>query len=155
MPRKKRQEGTRAPNGAASVYQGSDGRWHGRVTMGVRDNGAPDRRHVSARTEAEVLRKVRDLEKDRDAGRTKRPGRAWTVERWLIHWLENIAEPSVRPKTLAGYQSAVYRHLIPGWVTTAPTGYSQSTSRSSMPACGQRSSSQARSITRIGLSGLR
>ncbi len=114
MPRKKRQEGTRAPNGAATVYLGNDGRWHGRVTMGVHDNGKPDRRHVSAKTEAEVLQKVRALEKDRDAGRTKRPGRAWTVEKWLKHWLEHIAGPNVRPKTLAGYQTAVYRHLIPG-----------------------------------------
>jgi integrase len=45
MPRK-RKEGTRAPNGAATIYQGTDGRWHGRVTMGVHDNGRPDRRHV-------------------------------------------------------------------------------------------------------------
>jgi integrase len=82
--------------------------------MGVLDNGRPDRRHVSAKTEAEVLQKVRDLEKDRDAGRIKRPGRAWTVEKWLMHWLENIAAVNVRPKTLAGYQTAVLRHLIPG-----------------------------------------
>lgn len=114
MPRKKRTEGTRAPNMTASIYEGADGRWHGRVSMGVRDDGRPDRRHVSAKTEAEVTRKVRDLEKDRDAGRTKRPGRAWTVEKWLDHWLENIAAGSVRPKTYAGYQTAVRRHLIPG-----------------------------------------
>lgn len=114
MPRKKRSEGTRAPNMTASVYEGADGRWHGRVTMGVRDNGTSDRRHVSAKTEAEVWRKVRDLEKDRDAGRIKRPGRAWTVEKWLMHWLDNIAAHNVRPKTYAGYQSAVKQHLIPG-----------------------------------------
>ncbi len=90
MPRK-RQEGTRAPNGAATIYQGNDGRWHGRVTMGVRDDGRPDRRHVSAKTEAEVREKVRELERDRDAGRTKRPGRPGTVAAWLSHWLENIA----------------------------------------------------------------
>ncbi|HEY9473815.1 MAG TPA: site-specific integrase [Mycobacteriales bacterium] len=65
-------------------------------------------------TEAEVRRKVRELEKDRDAGRVKRPGRAWTVGDWLTHWVENIAAASVRPKTLAGYRTAVYRHLIPG-----------------------------------------
>jgi integrase len=114
MPRKKRPEGSRAPNGAASIYLGTDGRWHGRVTMGTRNDGSPDRRHVNAKTEAEVRRKVRDLEKDRDAGRVKRPGRAWTVEKWLIHWLENIAAGNVRPKTYAGYRTAVYRHLIPG-----------------------------------------
>ena len=114
MPRKKRAEGTRAPNMTASIYEGSDGRWHGRVTMGVRDDGRPDRRHVSAKTESEVIRKVRELEKDRDAGRVKRPGRGWTVEKWLDHWLENIAAGSVRPKTYAGYQTTVRRHLIPG-----------------------------------------
>jgi integrase len=113
MPRK-RAEGTRAPNGAASVYLGGDGRWHGRVTMGTRDDGRPDRRHVSASTEADVLRKVRDLQRDREAGRLTRPGRAMTVEAWLSHWLDNIAGPSVRPKTLAGYRTAVRQHLIPG-----------------------------------------
>ena len=114
MPRKKRDEGTRAPNGAATIYQAVDGRWHGRVTMGVRDNGAPDRRHVTARTEAEVHAKVRKLEKDRDAGRARRPGRAWTVATWLTHWLETIAAPSVKDNTLAGYRVAVNVHLIPG-----------------------------------------
>lgn len=114
MSRKKRAEGTCAPNGAATIYYANDGRWHGRVTMGQLDNGKPDRRHVSAKTEAEVLAKVRGLERDRDAGRTKRPGRAWTLEKWLDHWLENIAAHSVRPKTYEGYETAVRRHLIPG-----------------------------------------
>jgi integrase len=60
------------------------------------------------------LQKVRQLEKDREAGRTKRPGKAWTVEAWLMHWLDNIAAPSVRTKTLVGYETAIRRHLIPG-----------------------------------------
>lgn len=112
MPR--RRDGGRAPNGGASIYRGKDGWWHGRVTMGVRDDGTSDRRHVMGETEAEVLGKVRQLERDRDAGRKRRPGRAMTVEGWLSHWLENIAAASVRPKTYAGYSSAVRRHLIPG-----------------------------------------
>lgn len=113
MPRK-RKEGTRAPNGASSIYLGSDGRWHGRVTMGVRDDGKPDRRHVSGKSETEVTRKVRKLEKERDAGTVRKPGKPWTVKQWLTHWLENIAAPSVRPKTYAGYRTAVHRHLVPG-----------------------------------------
>ncbi|MFC7243678.1 tyrosine-type recombinase/integrase [Catellatospora aurea] len=98
----------------ATIYQGSDGRWHGRVTMGTLDDGKPDRRHVSAKTEAEVTQKVRSLEKDRDAGRVVRPGRGWTVEKWLNHWLEHIAAPKVRANTLSGYSVAVRVHLIPG-----------------------------------------
>jgi integrase len=114
MPRKPRAEGTRAPNGAASIYLGSDGRWHGRVTVGVKDDGSPDRPHVSAKTEAEVLAKVRKLEKDRDAGNVRKSGKRWTVAAWLTHWVENIAAPSVRPNTLSGYRVAINKHLIPG-----------------------------------------
>jgi len=113
MAPKKRPEGTRRPNGASSIYLGSDGKWHGWVTMGVRDNGKPDRRHVQRKSEGEVIEAVRELEKQRDSGRVKKPGRAWTVEKWLTHWFENIAEPSVRHKAANAYRTAVYRHLIP------------------------------------------
>ena len=78
MPRE-RKEGTRAPNGASTIYYSEyDGRWHGRVTVGVRDNGEADRRHVKRRSEADVIRAVRVLERLRDAGSLRGPGRAWT-----------------------------------------------------------------------------
>ena len=83
MPRKKRAEGTRAPNGASTIYPGRDGKWHGRVTVGVKDDGSPDRRHIERRTEAEVIGAVRDLERDRAAGTVRKVGHAWTVEQWL------------------------------------------------------------------------
>jgi integrase len=83
--------------------------------MGTRDNGKPDRRHVERKTEREVIEAVRKLEKQRDSGFVQKPGhRTWTVERWLTHWVETIAAPSVRATTLAGYRTAVYKHLIPG-----------------------------------------
>jgi len=104
----------RRPSGASSIYKGSDGYWHGRVTVGVRNDGRPDRRHVQAMTQAEVTRKVRALEKERDAGTVRKVGQRWTVEKWLTHWVENIAAQSVRENTLAGYRVAVRKHLIPG-----------------------------------------
>lgn len=104
----------RKPDGASSIYKGSDGYWHGRVTVGVKNNGRPDRRHVQAMTEAEVIRKVRALERERDNGTIRKVGQRWTVEKWLTHWVENIAAQSVRENTLAGYRVAVRKHLIPG-----------------------------------------
>lgn len=109
----RRKAGTRAPNGAGSFYPGADGRWHGRITVGVRDDGRPDRRHVTGRSEKEVRKKARDIEKARDDGHLQKPGQGWTVEQWLAHWVENIAAPTVRPSTLAGYRFAVYKHLTP------------------------------------------
>src|SRR5262249_58962430 len=106
--------GTGGANRRSSIYLGKDGSWHGRVTMGVRDDGKPDRRHVRGRDKATVTAKVQKLERQRDEGIVSKPGRAWTVEKWLTHWLENVARPSVRYKTYVGYRTAVHRHLIPG-----------------------------------------
>lgn len=114
MPRKKRPEGTRAPNCASSIYLGKDGKWHGRVTVGAKDDGSPDRRHVERKTEAEVIAAVRKLEQQRDAGRVRDPGRAWTVEQWLTHWLEHIISQAVRPKTADRYRTDIREYLIPG-----------------------------------------
>jgi integrase len=114
VPRK-RTQGNRAPNGASTIYYSEyDERWHGRVTVGVLDNGKPDRRHVKRKKEADVIRAVRELEKIRDQGHVRTAGRAWTVKQWLTHWVEKIAAPAVRPNTADGYRFAVYKHLVPG-----------------------------------------
>ncbi|MGP3950094.1 tyrosine-type recombinase/integrase [Streptomyces sp. 7N604] len=105
---------TRRPNGESSIYLGKDGRWHGRVTVGVRDDGTPDRRHVSRKTKADVHKAVRELEKMRDRGQIRKPGKAWTVATWMTHWVENIAALSVRENTLLGYRFAVNGHVLPG-----------------------------------------
>ncbi|MCX4590881.1 site-specific integrase [Streptomyces sp. NBC_01549] len=104
---------TRQPNGRSSIYFGKDGKWHGRVTVGIRDDGTPDRRHVERKTRAEVTTAVRELEKQRDGGTVRKAGRAWTVKTWLTHWIENIAPLAVNENTMVGYGVAVRTHLIP------------------------------------------
>ncbi|MEU1558205.1 site-specific integrase [Streptomyces scabiei] len=105
---------TRQPNGRSSIYLGNDGKWHGRVTVGTRDDGKPDRRHVERKTRAEVTSAVRELEKQRDAKTVRKPGRPWTVTAWLTHWIENVAPLAVNDNTMVGYGVAVRKHLIPG-----------------------------------------
>src|SRR6266487_4226541 len=105
---------TRNPNGRSSIYEGKDGYWHGRVTVGLKDDGTPDRRHVKSKNKQTVINKVNELEKARDNGRVRKPGKVWTVGDWLTHWVENIAAPTVRPNTLDAYRVAVNNHLIPG-----------------------------------------
>jgi integrase len=105
---------TRQPNGRSSIYQGGDGKWHGRVTVGVRDDGKPDRRHVERKTRAEVTDAVRELERQRDAKTVRKPGKPWTLKAWLTHWVDNIAPLGVNDNTMVGYRVAVRKHLIPG-----------------------------------------
>jgi integrase len=105
----------RSSNGRSSIYQGGDGYWHGRVTVGTKDNGKPDRRHVMAKTKAEVTRKVRDLEKKRDQGTVPKAGRRYRVSEWLTYWVQTIAAPpNVSENAHAGYEVDVRVHLVPG-----------------------------------------
>jgi len=110
-----RTKATRTPSGASSIYRGADGFWHGRVTVGVKDDGNPDRRHVMGQKQADVVRKVRELEKLRDSSRMPRAGQRWTVATWLTYWIDNIAvSPHIGDNTHAGYRVDVEQHLIPG-----------------------------------------
>src|SRR5918911_3366111 len=88
-------------SGEASIFKGEDGRWHGFVSMGMKDNGRRDRRHVSSVKRADVVAKVRAIEAKRDAGMVESAGRAPTVGEWLDHWLDNIAPRKVPTRTLA------------------------------------------------------
>ncbi|KOV81942.1 integrase [Streptomyces sp. NRRL WC-3618] len=104
----------RNPNMESSVYEGNDGWWHGRVTMGVKDDGSPDRRHRRARTEPEVRRKVRELENLRDKGRAPKAGRKPTVEQWMSTYLTDIASLKLKPRSLDDYWSKTRNDIVPG-----------------------------------------
>jgi len=105
---------SRNANGDSSIYQDKDGNWHGRVSMGTKVDGSPDRRHVRGKNKTAVSQKVRELVRERATGEYAAAGTNPTVEQWLIHWVENVAPRNVRRKTLASYETDVYRHLIPG-----------------------------------------
>lgn len=109
----------RRGQGDGSIYQrASDGRWLAVVQVGSAPPGkkrAP-RKTVSAATRAEVVRKLRKLTQQMDAGVL--PDSA-TTEEWLRHWVEVIAPRTrrkgalIRERTLVGYRGYVETWLIP------------------------------------------
>lgn len=100
---------TKRGAGESSISKGADGRWHGYVSMGLKENGQRDRRHVAAAKRADVLAQVRALEERRDAGVVLASGRVPTVEQWMTLWLDTIAARRIRPSTAAGYRSCLNR----------------------------------------------
>jgi integrase len=100
-------------SGESSIYRDEDGRWHGFVSMGLKENGRRDRRHVSGVRRVDVVAKVRAIEAKRDAGLVEAAGRAPTVGGGLDHCLDNIAARRVRARTLESYRSTVRLHLRP------------------------------------------
>jgi integrase len=105
---------TKRANGESSIVKGDDGRFHGYVSMGLKEGGRRDRRHVASVKRADVVRMVRELERKRDAGTAGAAGRAPTVGAWLEHWLDTVAARKVRPSTLVRYRQLVTNQLLPG-----------------------------------------
>lgn len=108
---------TRRGQGDGSIYQrASDGRWLAVIDLGGGDGKVRQRKTVSAKTRAEVVRKLREAQKALDAGVL--PSTA-TTEEWLIHWIETIAPRTkrkgalVRERTLVGYRGYIDTWLIP------------------------------------------
>lgn len=95
----------RAANGRSTIYKDDAGRWHGYVSMGRTPAGRSIRRHVSARTQSELTRKVRSLETERAGGALTTPGRKPTLDGYLAQWIERRSALDVRPKTVAGYRT--------------------------------------------------
>ncbi|OLF04712.1 site-specific integrase [Actinophytocola xinjiangensis] len=114
MARRKR---TRTANGRSTIYLGADGCWHGRVTMGIKDNGKPDRRHIKRKGDGAydaVVEAVQQLENQRKEGVQPTPrDKSQTVAEWLTYWLEEIARPHIRYKTYEGYENDIRKHLVP------------------------------------------
>jgi integrase len=110
----------RRSNGESSVYfSEADGKWHGWVTVGVKPSGAPDRRHRMGSDENVVRAKVRQLERERDAGKTRKAGRPPTIEQWLTTWMDTacarkVADGTMSPRTLDDYRSKCRLYLFPG-----------------------------------------
>jgi Phage integrase, N-terminal SAM-like domain len=105
----------RKPNKRSSIYLGKDGWWHGWVTIGIKDDGSPDRRHRKARTETAVTRKVRELEHARDSGHVSGAGRPVMVGQWMETWLTTIAPRRIRRSTLeTTYGPKVRNRIVPG-----------------------------------------
>jgi hypothetical protein len=67
----------------SAIYYGEDGFRHGWVTVGIKDDGSPDRRHRMGKSETDVTRKIAELERKRDQGSAGKPGRTPTVADWL------------------------------------------------------------------------
>lgn len=86
------------------------GRWAGTVDA-LDASGRRRRKYVYGRTQKEAANKLREAVRQRDAG-TLVLG-SMTTEAWLRHWLSTIAAPTLKPRTLGGYEGYLETHLIP------------------------------------------
>lgn len=106
MPRSRR-----GRNEGAVFYSESKSCWIARAIVGVKPDGKPKYKEVSAQTKGAVLGKMRKAEEDAGAGRLDVDG--MTFGTFIDHWLNNVSKPSVEATTWASYERCVRLHLKP------------------------------------------
>lgn len=109
-PKHKRRKKTRNRNGNGSVWQKSDGRWMGFITLGYDRNGNQVKRFRRGKTQHEVTEKLKRVAIEEGATLRAAPERV-TVEEWLRRFADKRGE-DVRPSTRANYQHYLAK-LIP------------------------------------------
>lgn len=108
MSRRGRGEGTIYPVRDAT---GKTRYWAAQISLGWRA-GKRVRKNLRAETRAEVVKKLAQVQRDRDAGFSVKSDERETLGQYLTRWLE-VVGPSVRPRSLVNYQIAVKNHIVP------------------------------------------
>lgn len=101
----------RRGNGEGTIRKRADGRWEGRLQVGMKD-GKPSLRYFYGNTRREVAEQLTEAQKELEHGVLPEAAK-WTVEEYLKHWLESVAKPAVRPRTFVGYDMYVRLYLVP------------------------------------------
>jgi len=101
----------RRGRGEGSIVRRADGRRMARVDLGWQDG----KRHSKAlygRTRRAVADALRDALKAAQDGTLVADERQ-TIAEFLTRWLQDVARTRVRPRTYAGYEATIDRHINP------------------------------------------
>ena len=100
--------------GEGSVYKDSQGRWTAVIALPPDPvAGRRRRKYIRARTRAEVVRRMRQVQVEVARAGDVPTGRALSVAGWLERWLERDVAPVRKPSTTGDYRSAVRVHIVP------------------------------------------
>jgi integrase len=90
--------------GEGSIRKRSDGRWEGRYVAGHDENGKPIRKNVLGKTQAEVVRKLREaLVNVKTENVPISHSEEFTLVEWLKRWVEEYGQAYLRASSLVNY----------------------------------------------------
>ena len=109
----------RRKRGEGSVHLRKDGRWEGRVVVGYDEKNLPITKNVLAKTKTACLDKLKALQGTCSGQPTEKLQPDITFGEWMDFWYQNYSKPKLRPTTQAGYENAIYNHIIPALGATS------------------------------------
>jgi integrase len=100
--------------GDGSIFQRSDGRWVARLRDAA---GRP--RYLYAKDRAHAKQRLAEAQAVVQTGQPL-PDQRMTFGRYLVDWVAGLGAASVKPRTIAYYETYVRRHVLPNEVAQKP-----------------------------------
>ena len=95
--------------GEGTVRLRKDGRWEGRIVIDYDEKGLPITKNVLAKTETECNEKLDKLKDEIGITRRNRVKASMPFGEWIDFWYQYY----LKITTQAGYESRIYKHIIP------------------------------------------
>ena len=112
LSERRKQAKPRRPKGESAIYQRADGMWCTSVELPKGLDGKRRRKVICRKDKGAVVQEMRKAKTELDKLGNLSTSSA-TVEKWMAHWMDDIAPQKIRPKTLAGYRTVVNGYIVP------------------------------------------
>lgn len=98
-------------NGEGTITRLKNGTYMGRIFLGYKEDGKPNRVSVYDKTKSEVVKKLQELALSKAHG-LKEPS-SMPLGKWMTFWLENFKRLKLKPKTYEVYETQTQHNIIP------------------------------------------
>lgn len=99
--------------GQGTVRKRKDGRWEGRIVIGYNEKNLPITKNVLAKTKKECLEKLEELKAENIQKTNTEIKSDSLFGEWIDFWYQNYAKMGLRESSQEGYESRIYKHIIP------------------------------------------
>lgn len=100
-------------SGEGTVRLRKDGRWEGRIVVDYDIDGLPITKNVLAKTESECNKKLKELKDKIGITKRNRVKSSMPFGEWIDFWYQNYCKIGLKITTQEGYESRIYKHIIP------------------------------------------
>lgn len=102
----------KAKDGEGSVYQLPNKRWVGKLYIGRKADGKPNRKTFSGKTESEVRKKIREFNKNKDKY-SQENITSLSFEEYINNWLYTYRRNQLKPSSFDRLESTIKNHIVP------------------------------------------
>ncbi len=102
----------KAKDGEGSIYQLPNGKWTGKLYLGKKQNGKPARKTFSGKTEAEVRRKIKAFNKEKNKYLAENII-SISFEEYINKWLYNYKKNELKDSSFDRLEYTVKGDIIP------------------------------------------